>query len=146
MNLRCTMAANYPIGPDVNSVFFADFNGDGLPDLAVAYDGDDSPGGIAILLNKGDGTFENPVIYASGTQATNFAVLDLNHDGVLDIAMVSLDQKVTVLLGKGRRHLRLARQYARTNREAAPGRRSLLRTSTETAFPTSWWVHHSVSC
>jgi uncharacterized protein (TIGR03437 family) len=93
----------YPIGPDVNSLFFADFNGDGNLDLAVAYDGDDGNdgGGIAILLNKGDGTFGSPVTYALGTPATHFAVLDLNHDGKLDIAMVSLDQMVTVLLGKG---------------------------------------------
>ncbi len=92
---------NYPIGSDVNSVFFADFNGDGNADLAVAYDGGGGPGGIAILLGNGDGTFRNPVTYASGTQATNFAVFDLNHDGALDIATVSFDSTVTVLLGKG---------------------------------------------
>ncbi len=93
----------YPIGPDVNSLFFADFNGDGNLDLAVAYDGNfgNDGGGIAILLNKGDGTFGSPVTYATGTPATHFAVLDLNHDGFLDIATVSLDQMVTVLLGKG---------------------------------------------
>jgi uncharacterized protein (TIGR03437 family) len=96
----------------VNSVFFADFNGDGLPDLAVGYDGGDDPGGMAILLNNGNGTFEKPVTYASGTPATNFAVLDLNHDGVLDIAMVSLDQKVTVLLGKGDGTFRTSAQYS----------------------------------
>jgi uncharacterized protein (TIGR03437 family) len=92
---------NYPIGGDVNSVFSADFNGDGNPDLAVAYDGDAAPGGIAILLNKGDGTFASPVTYAKGTKATRFVVFDLNHDGILDIALVSLDNKVTVVLGKG---------------------------------------------
>ena len=96
------MAANYPIGPGVNGVFFADFNGDGFPDLAVSYDGNNTvPGGIAILLNQGDGTFGSPVSYARGTQATQFAVLDLNNDGALDIATESLDQTVTVLLGKG---------------------------------------------
>src|ERR1022692_76322 len=104
---------NYLIGPDVNSVFFADFNGDGSPDLAVAFDGSGAavPGGIAILLNKGDGTFASPVIYGrgapatqffpSGTPATHFVVYDLNHDGALDIATASLGGTVTVLLGKG---------------------------------------------
>ncbi len=93
---------NYSIGPDVNGVFFADFNGDGFPDLAVTYDGNNTvPGGIAILVNQGDGTFGSPVTYAGGTQATQFAVLDLNGDGALDIATASLDQTVTVLLGKG---------------------------------------------
>ncbi len=99
--VRGVLTTNYSIGQDVNSVFFADFNGDGFPDLAVAYDGGDGPGGMAILLGNGDGTFKKPITYASGTPGTNFAVLDLNHDGVLDIAMVSLDQKVTVLIGKG---------------------------------------------
>jgi uncharacterized protein (TIGR03437 family) len=103
---------SYPIGQDVNSVFFADFNGDGNPDLAVAYDGSGGPGGIAILLNNGDGTFKNPVTYASGTMATNFAVLDLNHDGFLDIATVSLDNKVTVLLGNGDGTFGAAKAYA----------------------------------
>src|ERR1035438_6652651 len=103
----------YLIGPDVNSVFFGDFNGDGSPDLAVAFDGSGAavPGGIAILLNKGDGTFASPVIYgrgvpatqfwAGGTPATHFVVYDLNHDGALDIATASLGGTVTVLLGKG---------------------------------------------
>ncbi len=103
---------NYSIGQDVNSVFFADFNGDGNPDLAVAYDGGSGPGGIAILLNNGDGTFSTPVIYASGTMATNFAVLDLNHDGFVDIATVSLDNMVTVLLGKGDGTFGAAKEYA----------------------------------
>ncbi|MGD0438669.1 MAG: VCBS repeat-containing protein, partial [Bryobacteraceae bacterium] len=105
---------NYPVGQSVNSVFFADFNGDGNADLAVAYDGNDGNdgGGIAILLNKGDGTFGSPVTYASGTPATNFAVLDLNHDGFLDIATVSLDQKVTVLLGNGDGTFGVAKAYA----------------------------------
>jgi uncharacterized protein (TIGR03437 family) len=94
-------AAQVSIGQDVNTVLFADFNNDGNPDLAVAFDGGSGPGGIAILLGESDGTFSSPVVYASGTTATHFAVLDLNHDGVLDIATASLDQSVTVLRGKG---------------------------------------------
>ena len=93
----------YTIGQDVNSVAFGDFNGDGNQDLAVAFDGEGNiqPGGIAILLGKSDGSFGNPVVYASGTPATHFAILDLNHDGILDIATVALNQTATVLLGKG---------------------------------------------
>ena len=102
----------YPIGPDVNSVMLADFNGDGNPDLAVAFDGSSTvPGGIAILLNKGDGTFSSPVsygnqapaagYYSGGTPATHFVAYDLNHDGALDIATAALNGTVTVFLGKG---------------------------------------------
>ena len=99
------------VGPDVNSVFSADFNGDGNPDLAVAFDGSTSiPGGIAIFLNTGNGTFASPVLYGTaapptqffptGTPATRFAVLDLNHDGSLDIATASLGGTVAVFLGQ----------------------------------------------
>ena len=86
----------YPIGVDANRVFFADFNGDGKPDLAVAYDTNTTIG-IAILLNKGNGTFGPPATYAGVGQ---FAVLDLNHDGILDIAGVG-GPWVAVLLGNG---------------------------------------------
>jgi hypothetical protein len=103
---------NLPVGPDVNSVFFADFNGDGKPDLAVAFDGSTTiPGGIAIFLNAGNGTFASPVLYGTtapatqffpvGTPATRFAVFDLNHDGFPDIATASLGGTVSVFLGKG---------------------------------------------
>ncbi len=94
-------AKSFTIGQDVNSVFFADFNGDHLPDLAVAYDGAAGAGGIAILLNKGGGAFSNPVTYATGIPATHFAVLDFNHDGHLDIAAAALGGSVAVILGKG---------------------------------------------
>ncbi len=95
--------ALYDVGEDANSVFFADFNGDGILDMAVAYDGGGGAGsgGIAILLGKSNGAFANAVTYASGTPATRFAVLDLNHDGFLDIASAALNQTVTVVLGKG---------------------------------------------
>lgn len=106
------MQVFYEIGGDVNSVSFADFNGDGLPDLAVAYDGDGQPGGIAILLNKGDGTFAKPVTYASGTLATRFVVFDLNHDGNLDIASVAIGGTVSVLLGKGDGNFGAPTQYS----------------------------------
>ena len=38
-----------------------DFNGDGIPDLAV------EAGGVSILLGNGDGTFQAPVAYAAGS-------------------------------------------------------------------------------
>ena len=45
----------YPAGP-ASSVTSADFNGDGIPDLAVANQGAREP--LSILLGKGDGTFQ----------------------------------------------------------------------------------------
>jgi hypothetical protein len=36
-----------------------------------------------VLLGKGDGTFQNPVNYATGTNPTALAVGDVNRDGKL---------------------------------------------------------------
>jgi hypothetical protein len=82
-----------------NSVFVAsgDFNGDGKPDLAVAYQGSyDSTGkicctdgGISVLLSNGDGTFQTGVNYAAGTSPVFVAVGDFNGDGKPDLAVAN---------------------------------------------------------
>jgi uncharacterized protein (TIGR03437 family) len=60
-----------------------DFNGDGLPDLATT---------SAVLLGKGDGTFERPLVYPRpGNQVTQdtdpfpYAAADFDGDGKLDL-------------------------------------------------------------
>ena len=65
----------------------ADFNGDGIPDLAVL--GANSAGTqvISIFLGKSNGTFASRVDYA--VQASGFTVGDFNGDGKLDIVTVS---------------------------------------------------------
>jgi len=77
-------------------VTVGDFYGDGKLDLAVA---NFSDGGIRVLLNKGDGTFQPAVNYATGSQADSVVVGDLNGDSRhhLYVAHVSqeLDQNVT---------------------------------------------------
>ena len=45
---------NYPVGPSPTSVAVADFNGDGIVDLAVANGGGAN---VSVLLGKSDGTF-----------------------------------------------------------------------------------------
>ncbi len=92
-----------------------DFNGDGALDLAVVNPCVSSScqsghGSVAVLLGKGDGTFEPPVIYATGTAApASVAVGDFNGDGAPDLVVASPcagsatcgTGAVTVLLGKG---------------------------------------------
>jgi sugar lactone lactonase YvrE len=70
---------------NLQSVIAADFNGDGIPDLAI---GSGYPASVAILPGKGDGTFGSPVYaYVSGLYPSGFiAVADFNGDGLPDIA------------------------------------------------------------
>jgi hypothetical protein len=76
------------------SIAFADFNGDGHPDLAAT----NSSGGVNILLGNGDGTFQSPVSYAANLGPSSIALGDFNGDGVPDLALPVLPTSVSVLL------------------------------------------------
>ncbi len=67
----------YPIGSGLTAVAVADVNGDQIPDLAVAGQGDDR---VSVLLGRGDGTFLLPAAYDAGVDPKALAVADLNHD------------------------------------------------------------------
>jgi hypothetical protein len=74
------------------SAAVADVNGDGKPDLVVAYcsstSSDCSGGGgtVGLLLGNGDGTFQTPVTFGAGGNTPFWvAVDDLNGDGKPDI-------------------------------------------------------------
>src|ERR1035441_8488903 len=145
---------NYLIGPDVNSVFFADFNGDGSPDLAVAFDGSGAavPGGIAILLNKGDGTFASPVIYGRESRLPSSGPMEPRLPTLWCTIRTTMApwisprhrwaERLPCCWGKGT--ARSARRHSTT--WADPGRPSRLPTSTGTAFPTSRPAAQPVSC
>ncbi len=99
---------DYGAGNGPSSVAVADFNGDGILDLA-AVNRDDST--VSILLGNGDGTFQAQVTYATGGYTpVSVAVGDFNNDGFLDLAVVNacgVDSScmsqgtVSLLLGKG---------------------------------------------
>jgi uncharacterized protein (TIGR03437 family) len=91
------------------SVVAADFNGDGLTDLAI---GHTSPLAVSVLLSKGDGTFEAPIEYPiSGSgPALMLAAADFNQDGAADLAAVAgapydsssrARTRVNLLIGRG---------------------------------------------
>src|SRR5207249_592627 len=84
-------------GPD--SVAIVDFNGDGLPDLAVA---NFRSGTVSVLLGNGDGTFQSAQTFAAGNEPRSVADGDVNGDGRLDLAVAnSGSNSVVVLLGNG---------------------------------------------
>ena len=95
-------------------IAMGDFNGDHIPDLAIANNCADSRcasgGTVTVLIGKGDGTFKPPVSYASAGQgALSIAVGDFNRDGIPDVAVVndcatagcSSGGSVGILLGNG---------------------------------------------
>ena len=81
-------------GYEADSVAVADVNGDGVPDLVVA-NGCGLFGSslcensnVAVLLGKGDGTFQTATIYGSGgTNASSVTTRDVNGDGKIDIVV-----------------------------------------------------------
>ncbi|HLW78303.1 MAG TPA: VCBS repeat-containing protein, partial [Terriglobia bacterium] len=96
----------------VNGLISGDFNGDGKLDLAVThvncpFGGPCVNNFVGILLGNGDGTFQPKVDYATAAGPQSLAAGDFNHDGNLDLAVVTTGcnkcgiQMVSILLGKG---------------------------------------------
>jgi len=80
--------------PDAaNSIFVADLNGDGKPDLVIS-----AYYNTAILLGNGDGTFANPVAVGSSGA---IAVGDFNGDGIPDLILGYNTSTQPVYLGNG---------------------------------------------
>jgi hypothetical protein len=82
-----------------NPVVAADFNGDGIPDLALA-------GGyyLVVELGKGDGTFTQVPISSSSTYEAiygSMVVADFNGDGRPDLAVTAVFSPLTILLNNG---------------------------------------------
>jgi hypothetical protein len=80
---------NYPTGSVPSQVVVADIDQDGWLDLAIAYKSDgttDISGGVNILRNHGDGTFESPLTSTAHTSPTSVGVADFNGDNFPDLA------------------------------------------------------------
>ncbi len=82
-------------GEDVRTGVLADFDGDGLLDLAVAFM-NNSAGWVRMLLGTGAGAFRTTPTYPTGGEVTASALGDLDGDGHLDLATAG-----GVLPGKG---------------------------------------------
>ncbi len=89
---------SYPVANGYSSdVTVADFNNDGIPDLAVS--GNDE---VQILLGDGDGTFHSVSFYPGDGIFLRLAVGDFNGDGKPDFAVANPDSfSVSIYLGLG---------------------------------------------
>jgi hypothetical protein len=82
-----------PLSQDlVTGVRLADFDLDGHPDIVVSVDGTK----LALLRNRGDGTFEPPVVFDAGGGLA--VVADVNRDGRPDLVVATSLGLVNVLL------------------------------------------------
>jgi hypothetical protein len=95
-----TAAADYP-----QALAVGDFNGDGLPDLAVAA-ASTGQNSVTVFQGLGDGTFVLSGTYAAGKSPTSLVTADFNGDGFADLVVGGSEifnggNTYSVLLGNG---------------------------------------------
>ncbi|UCD64598.1 MAG: VCBS repeat-containing protein [Candidatus Zixiibacteriota bacterium] len=84
----------YSVNDSPSDLAMADFNGDLHMDLAVSHQTDTN--NVSILLNKGDGTFDDPVVYYGRWNPSALNAIDYDDDGDLDLAVANWDIGVQV--------------------------------------------------
>jgi hypothetical protein len=88
---------------ETESIYIADLNKDGIPDVAVA--SGSSTAEVAVYYGKGNGTFTFPRIYNIGGPSINgygsAAFADFNRDGILDVLSLGDSAGYTIAYGDG---------------------------------------------
>jgi len=88
--------------PDGYSPAIADFNGDGINDIAVIEAADcqgSSPYSLKVLLGRPDGTYQpEHLVYSSSDNLWGLDVLQVNRDGKADLELVDLGNSSNTLL------------------------------------------------
>jgi len=109
-------SATYNLGVEPVSVVVADFNGDGVEDIAVAnrkgFGQSGSQGAVMIFFGEDQGRFKKPVICKLPGAPHGLAVGDLNGDGSPDLAVTQdAASSVTVLMNRGGGSFRVGKTY-----------------------------------
>jgi len=98
---------SYNLGTSTRDIVSGDFDSDGDNDLAVAF-AFSSEVGVTIMLNPGNGNFQEASTYSLTSMSREICTADLNADGHLDLAIAHdnfsggvLDTGADVLLGNG---------------------------------------------
>jgi len=119
-----TKVQTFHIATGVGPIAALDLNGDGFADLVVGASGTGFPksvnGGYAVLINKGDGTFEAPsFVPLSKMGIVGLAMADVNHDGKPDL--IALEEslrgghfQVGIFLGDGQGGFTAKKSYPLT--------------------------------
>ena len=98
---RFQLGAQSPaVGTSPQALEIADFNGDGRLDIAVA---NHDSSNVSILLRARRAGFRAAVAYDAGAKVTALTSVDLNLDGVLDLAMTSDEgaaRRLRILFGR----------------------------------------------
>jgi Calx-beta domain/FG-GAP-like repeat len=99
----------FKIPSSASLVVTADFNNDGIPDIAAPMPDTNS---IAIALGSNQTGFEAAREFIAGVSPQNATVGDFNRDGEIDLAVTSkTDQLVNILLGDGAGNFSLTDSY-----------------------------------
>ncbi len=99
-----TNRPEFDVGVDSEVVRLGDFNGDGVPDLAVT---NEDTHDMSVLIGlkgpdrKATGSFHPRRVYPTGFRPTDLAVGDFNNDGNEDIAVKLDGGELTFLFGRG---------------------------------------------
>ena len=115
-----TQRQDFDTGGSPSSAAIADVDGDADLDVVVASEG--SQGSVSVLLNQGDGTLSDPVVYGGGCLlAISMALSDLNGDDLPDAAVACwLVSTIEVRLNDGNGGFGTITTYTSSSKPWAP--------------------------